>query len=93
MYIIEAPNWIDDIGRDVVGLTDCAGLKITIGNDEPLRSSYTHETAHAVQRCLGLGPYNGVEMDGHENWERDGVYKAVWESEDITCEYPPCREP
>lgn len=67
----------------IVGLTECAERQVTIADDEPIaHSAWAHEMAHVVQRCLGQGPYDKVEMDGHENWERDGITAAASAVED-----------
>lgn len=93
-YIIAAHSWTDKWHRQVVGRTECPLAKVTIGDDDPKKSAYSHEMAHVIQRCLGQGPYEGVTMDGHENWERDGIYAAVWESEGLVCkDKHHCSEP
>lgn len=80
VYVQHEPNWVDEWGRHIGGMTDCRFTTIPIiyvGNAHPLRGSLVHEMAHAIQRCSPRKPIDPSRDADHANWTRDGIGQAI----------------
>lgn len=75
LVVIPTESWIAQGFGSVHGMTFCSQNFVQISSREFGRSSITHEYAHVGQRCSPIGPIK--DHDGHDNWGRDGVVKAI----------------
>lgn len=76
-------SWVDQWGRNVQGLTFCEYGQIQISQPELNarihKTAYSHEMAHAIQRCSSITPIDpGPRSDpAHADWERDNIYQML----------------
>jgi len=81
--IIQEPNsvWIDPWRRDVAGMTECDLSRIYIGTGPYRDNAYAHELAHLAQNCNSPLPIDEHLDYDHSNWNRDGIYDAIFLSQ------------
>jgi hypothetical protein len=78
LWVRPDPHWIDELGRDVWGLTSCAARRIQVGRSlVPVLSTMGHEYAHIIQNCEAYPPVDKKEDPAHANWVRDRIYFAA----------------
>lgn len=82
VYTKSTPNWIRPSDKlRVGGETSCSQRMITVGTPmigDWKHSSLVHEIFHAFQGCYGTLPADQTnDQPGHENWYRDGIYRAI----------------
>lgn len=79
VYIQPAPgterSWQSPAGRTVRGLTWCRSEVIQLGSDDWSRSSYAHETLHAVECGLYL-PGEDPDQLWEASWQPEAVAEA-----------------
>lgn len=79
VYVDQRLTWRGQSGEMVAGETYCASSLMVVNNaNNPRRSSFPHEAAHALQRCRPMSDrYEG----GHAEWEDQKILEvvgAVW---------------
>ncbi len=82
VYTKATASWVRDIdGLRVAGETSCVFRMITVGTPKDNKwewSALVHEIFHVMQGCSGTLPADDPkDAPGHENWTRDGIYRAI----------------
>lgn len=78
--------WINpDDGFETTGTTSCWNAEIELTNQAPLKGSFAHELAHAIQNCepKSIPCKTNQLKDGgtfdmmHNCWVEDGIFSAI----------------
>jgi hypothetical protein len=78
LFIRPEVHWIDELGRDVWGLTSCTIRRIQVGRAlVPPLSTMGHEYAHIIQNCEAYPPMDKKQDPAHANWVRDRIHFAA----------------
>lgn len=71
-------KWQQPSGRWVYGETACWFATMQFGGTVPLgEGSFSHELAHAIQRCDAPLPMDDPKSPDHPNWHRAGIYDSL----------------
>jgi hypothetical protein len=73
------------LGRRVEGWSDCVWGALYFHADYPRfwRTAFAHELVHIAQRCETPQPVDEHRDADHSNWSRDGIAKALLDTQDV----------